>query len=37
VPAGWVAGVARLGRALEATPLLREIAGSLLITARRPA
>lgn len=37
VPASWVAGVARLGRALEATPLLREIAGSLLITARRPA
>ena len=30
---GWAAS---LGRALESTPLLREIAGSLLITARRP-
>lgn len=37
VPASWVRGVARIGRALESTPLLREIAGSLLITARRPA
>jgi SAM-dependent methyltransferase len=37
LPASWIRGVARLGRALEATPLLREIAGSLLITARRPA
>lgn len=37
LPQSWVGGVVRLGRALEATPLLREIAGSLLITARRPA
>jgi len=37
LPASWIGGVARLGRAFEATPLLREIAGSLLITARRPA
>ena len=28
--------VARVGRALEAIPLLREIAGSMLITARKP-
>jgi SAM-dependent methyltransferase len=37
VPASWIRGVAGIGRAREATPLLREIAGSLLITARRPA
>jgi SAM-dependent methyltransferase len=36
LPTSWIAGVARLGRAIEATPVLREIAGSLLITARRP-
>jgi SAM-dependent methyltransferase len=36
VPASWIPRVAGLGRLLEATPLLREIAGSLLITARRP-
>jgi SAM-dependent methyltransferase len=34
-PASWLNGVARLGRWLEATPLLREIAGSLLIRARK--
>ena len=32
----WVDRVARLGRALERTPLVREIAGSLLLTARKP-
>ncbi len=32
----WIDRVARLGRGLERTPLLREIAGSLLLTARKP-
>jgi SAM-dependent methyltransferase len=32
----WLDRVARLGRSLERTPLLREIAGSLLLTARKP-
>jgi len=37
VPARWIETVASVGRGLEATPLLREIAGSMLISARRPA
>jgi SAM-dependent methyltransferase len=36
VPRFAVSGVAALGRALEALPLISEIAGSLLITARKP-
>lgn len=36
LPARWIQAAGRVGRGLEATPLLREIAGSLLITARRP-
>lgn len=35
-PAAWLDRVAALGRALERTPLVREIAGSLLMRARRP-
>lgn len=35
-PAGWIDRVARLGMWLEAVPLLREVSGSLLLTARRP-
>jgi SAM-dependent methyltransferase len=35
-PLRWLDGVARLGRGLEHTPLLKEIAGSLLLTARKP-
>jgi SAM-dependent methyltransferase len=35
-PPAWLDRVARLGRGLERTPLLREIAGSLLLTARKP-
>jgi ubiquinone/menaquinone biosynthesis C-methylase UbiE len=35
VPAGWVGGMARVGEALEKVPLLREIAGSLLLRARK--
>jgi len=34
-PVGWLDGVAAFGRALEKTPLVREIAGSLLLRARR--
>ena len=34
-PASWLDAVAALGRALEKTPLVREIAGSLLLRARR--
>jgi SAM-dependent methyltransferase len=37
VPARWIASVASLGRGLEALPLVREIAGSLLITGCKPA
>ena len=37
VPARWIGAIASLGRGLERTPLVREIAGSMLITARRPA
>jgi SAM-dependent methyltransferase len=36
VPPRWIEAVARLGRALEAAPLLREFAGSLLIRGRKP-
>jgi SAM-dependent methyltransferase len=36
VPATWVDSVARLGQALEATPVLREVAGSLLLRANKP-
>jgi SAM-dependent methyltransferase len=36
VPSSCIAWIAGLGRLLEATPLAREIAGSLLIRARRP-
>jgi ubiquinone/menaquinone biosynthesis C-methylase UbiE len=35
-PVRMMEGVARAGRALEAIPLLREIAGSMMITARKP-
>jgi SAM-dependent methyltransferase len=35
-PAGVMDAVARIGRALEAVPLLREIAGSMMITAMKP-
>ena len=35
VPSSWIDGVLRLGGLLERTPLVREIAGSLLIQARR--
>jgi ubiquinone/menaquinone biosynthesis C-methylase UbiE len=35
-PPAWLGGVARLGALLETVPLLREIAGSLLIQARKP-
>jgi len=35
-PASWLDRVAALGRGLERTPLLREIAGSLLLVARKP-
>jgi len=37
VPSSWIQGVLRLGAGLERTPLVREIAGSLLIQARRGA
>ncbi len=37
IPASWINGAERLGRLLEATPLVREIAGSLLIRAEKPA
>jgi hypothetical protein len=37
VPPLLIEAVLRLGRVLERTPLVREIAGSLLIHARRPA
>ncbi len=37
VPGWWVPGVERLGDALERTPLARELAGSLLVRAVRPA
>jgi len=36
VPGPWIPRVAALGRALEATPLVREVAGSLLIRAKKP-
>jgi len=36
VPPRWIGAVSRLGRALEAAPLLREIAGSMLIRGRKP-
>jgi ubiquinone/menaquinone biosynthesis C-methylase UbiE len=35
-PASWLDSVAALGRGLEKTPLLREIAGSLLLQGRHP-
>jgi ubiquinone/menaquinone biosynthesis C-methylase UbiE len=35
-PAGWLDKVAAFGRRLEGIPLVREIAGSLLMQARRP-
>lgn len=35
-PAPWLDRVAAVGRGLERTPLLREIAGSLLLVARKP-
>ena len=35
VPAAWIDGVARIGQGLERVPVLREIAGSLLVTARK--
>lgn len=35
-PPGWLDRVARIGRALEQTPLVREVSGSLLLRARRP-
>jgi hypothetical protein len=35
-PGAWVDAVARLGSVLERVPLVREIAGSLLLEARRP-
>lgn len=36
-PKVLITAVSAFGRALEVTPLLRELAGSLLITARRAA
>jgi SAM-dependent methyltransferase len=36
-PARWITAVERLGRALERVPGVAEIAGSLLITGRKPA
>jgi SAM-dependent methyltransferase len=36
VPPGLIGAVSRLGLAVEATPILREIAGSLLIRGRKP-
>ncbi len=36
VPAGWIGTVEALGRVLEATPGIREIAGSLLIRGQKP-
>lgn len=35
-PPSWLDGVGRWGRRMEHIPLLREIAGSLLLTARKP-
>ena len=35
-PASWVAVMARAGRLVERVPLVREIAGSLLIRALKP-
>lgn len=35
-PKGWLGVVGRLGMALEATPVLREMAGSLFLTAAKP-
>jgi hypothetical protein len=35
-PVAWLDRVAALGRALERLPLVREIAGSMLLRARRP-
>jgi ubiquinone/menaquinone biosynthesis C-methylase UbiE len=35
-PQGWIEGMARFGQRLERIPILKEIAGSLLIRARRP-
>jgi ubiquinone/menaquinone biosynthesis C-methylase UbiE len=35
-PAAVMGAVARFGRALEAIPVVREIAGSMMITARKP-
>jgi len=35
-PAGATASMSAIGRMLEAIPLVREIAGSMMITARRP-
>lgn len=35
LPAAWIGAVARLGAILERVPALREIAGSLLLTARK--
>jgi SAM-dependent methyltransferase len=37
IPGSLIGAAERLGRALEKTPLLREIAGSLLIRAEKPA
>ena len=37
VPAGWIGAVEALGRILEATPGVREIAGSLLIRGQKAA
>lgn len=34
-PAGWIRPIARLGEGLERLPLLREVAGSLLISGRK--
>ena len=34
-PAGWVDGVSRLGAWIERVPLVRELSGSLLLTAQR--
>ncbi len=36
LPKAWIKGAEKLGRILEATPLVREIAGSLLIRAQKP-
>ena len=35
-PPAWLDRVTRLGLTLERTPLLREIAGSILLTASKP-